>query len=372
MNTWTLDDAEIGKLLYRHRHLANLPAQLSLAMLFEEILRITSQFVPAESGSVLIDDPVLKIQRSRRPEENELVFVACFGEAARGLVGQRLRADHGIAGRTYVTGRPYLSSDVTRDQHFHDGFDKLTRHTTRSVISVPIQIGRSTCGVLELINHRDRTCFVEQELQLLQMFASYISTSLQNVLDANRYRELAKRDDLTGLYNDRFFNQRLTAEIERTDRRDRDLCLIFIDLDHFKEVNDVHGHLAGSQTLQEIGLLLASTVPHGTGTVARYGGDEFVILAPETDLEGALELAEQIRHRIETAVLEIDLGIEAEGPLKISGQITASIGVASYQELGLTGKPVSRKNELIRFADQAMYQAKSLEKNRVCHLHDSR
>ena len=124
---------------------------------------------------------------------------------------------------------------------------------TQSLLSVPIQIGRSTCGVLELVNRRGGDGFGDRDMELLLIFAGYISTSLQNVLDANRYRELAKIDDLTGLYNDRYFNQALSESLEEAERDGSDLSLIFLDLDRFKEVNDEHGHLVGSQTLREVG-----------------------------------------------------------------------------------------------------------------------
>ena len=190
----------------------------SLGSLFQEILRLSSRFVPTTSGSVLIDDPVLKAKYPGEADRHELVFVACFGAVAKELLGRRIRADRGIVGHTYRSGKPYLASSTTADPHFDPSFDEQLRFETGSIISVPIHLGRSACGVLQLINHRDRDSFIEEELELLNLFAGFISTSLQNVLDANRAQELAKRDDLTGLYNDRYFNQRLTREIGRADR----------------------------------------------------------------------------------------------------------------------------------------------------------
>lgn len=371
MKAWTLNDVDMSKLLLRHRHPDSLPDELSLATLFREVLRLSGRFVPAESGSVLIDDPVLKLQQPRRPEQNELVFVACFGEKAEQLLGKRVRADQGIVGQTYQTGEAYISSDVTQDPNFSSDVDKVTGHHTQSIISVPIRVGASTCGVLELINHRDRVNFVNEELELLKMLAGYISTSLQNILDAKRYQEETKRDDLTGLANDRHFNHQLTEELKRADREHVDLCVIFLDLDHFKEVNDEYGHLTGSQTLQRIGLVLASAVGTERATVARYGGDEFVVVVPNADRRQALRLAESSRHRIETAVLVIQQGNDLAEPITIAGRITASIGVASYRDLDRNDRPLGTvKNDLIRRADQAMYLAKAAGKNRVCCLDD--
>ncbi|MDP6608175.1 MAG: sensor domain-containing diguanylate cyclase [Vicinamibacterales bacterium] len=277
-------------------------------------------------------------------------------------------ADRGIVGHTYRSGQAYLASRTKGDPHFDQTFDDQLGFETESVLSVPIQVGRSTCGVLQLVNHRDRESFIEEELKLLSLFAGFISTSLQNVLDANRAQELAKRDDLTGLYNDRYFNQQLNDEIERADRDALELCVIFLDLDHFKEVNDQYGHLVGSQTLAHVGRLLAEVVPPEAGTVARYGGDEFVLILPSADLRRGLEIAETIRNRIEATVFSIDRGLDQGATLEIGDRITASIGVASYRAMADTDDgPPSHGDRLIRSADQAMYRAKALGKNRVCH-----
>lgn len=369
MKATTLSAKQIGRLLDRQRRPDSEPDQVPLHELFEEILHIANRFVPSESGSVLIDDPIIKVQRTWSPAENELVFVACFGDKADELLGRRISADRGIVGKTYLTGRPSIATDVHQDTSFFDGVDRDTEYATQSIICVPIQIGRSTCGVLEMINRRGRVNFEESELELLQIFAGYISTSLQNVLDTNRYLELAKRDDLTGLYNDRYFNQRLAHEIEQAEVDGTDLSLIFFDLDHFKKINDKHGHLVGSQTLREVGLILSSAVTADHCTVARYGGDEFVIIVANASLEQAVEQAEEIRRRVETAVFRIDPGADVTATLLVQGVITASIGVASYREFEFAGTKSlrTRQKELIRAADRAMYEAKARGKNRVCY-----
>ena len=344
----------------------NSPEEAPLPELFEEILGIANQFVPSESGSVLIDDPHLKVRNRWRPEGNELVFVACFGDKAPQLVGRRLRASDGIVGKVYLTGVAILSPEARSHASFYPGIDRDVGYTTHSVVCVPIRIGSSTCGVLELINRRGRGAFDESELELLRIFAGYISTSLQNVLDAARYRELAKRDDLSGLYNDRYFNEHLSDEVERVERQGGDLCLIFLDLDHFKNVNDRHGHLVGSQTLREIGLTLARVASSDNTTVARYGGDEFVVIVSHCGLPEGLDLAERVRRAIAETQFEVDGG--AAGRVVLApGSVTASLGVASYRDLEFPEElPLHyRKNEFIRAADQAMYDAKGSGKNRI-------
>lgn len=368
MKVHSLPPSEISSLLERQRRPTTLlPDHVPVHELFEEILRIANQFVPSESGSVLIDDPRLKIQSPEGQQDGELVFVACFGAKSASLLGRRLRGSEGIVGRAYQQGRPVLSHDTRTDDDFFEGFDRETAYETRTVVCVPICIGNSTIGVLELINRIEKGNYEQRELDLLQIFADYISTTLQNVLDANRYRELAKRDDLTGLYNDRYFNQRLSEEVERAERDGNELSLIFLDLDHFKGVNDKHGHLVGSQTLREVGLILGRTILAPEATVARYGGDEFVAIIPHFDLERALELAEEVRQRIGYTLYRVDPGLETGAMLR-PGVITASIGVSSYRmlEFAPTDRLRKRKNEFIRVADQSMYEAKARGKNRVC------
>lgn len=363
----TLSAGDIARLLNRHRRPSTIPDQVPVHELFEEILVIANQFVPSESGSLLIDDPLLKVSRAWDSVDNELVFVACFGEKAEQLVGRRLSASTGIVGKAYQSGEPVITLNASVDESFHSAIDEETSYVTRSVVCVPIRLGKSTCGVLELINREGGSDYTDSELELLKIFTGYISTSLQNMLDADRYRELAKRDDLTGLYNDRYFHQRLSEEVEACVQGEHDLSLIFLDLDHFKNVNDRHGHLVGSQTLREVGLILGRTVTLDKAAVARYGGDEFVIVAPHCSLEQAMELAERIRNKIGSALFRLEMGSDT-GVMLSPGTVTASLGVASYRDLVFSAetKLRARKNDFIRAADQAMYRAKETGKNRVC------
>ncbi|HEX9161272.1 MAG TPA: sensor domain-containing diguanylate cyclase, partial [Thermoanaerobaculia bacterium] len=232
--------------------------------------------------------------------------------------------------------------------------------------AVPIYIGKNVCGVLELVNRLDGKAFNSKDMTLLEIFAGYTSFTLQNALDAKRAQLLAKRDDLTGLYNDRWFNVRLTETLAAARITGRELIVIFMDLDQFKEINDTHGHLAGSQVLREVGFILKRIVLDGNATVARYGGDEFVIILPETALEEGVKICEEIRRTIaETTFLDREWGYRMPA-LRLSGIISASIGVA--QHLPDTTSTLSldlEKNELLKRADAAMYRAKSGGRNQV-------
>jgi diguanylate cyclase (GGDEF)-like protein len=189
---------------------------------------------------------------------------------------------------------------------------------------------------------------------------------LQNALDAKRAHELAKRDDLTGLFNDRWFNVRLTEALVEARVTGREAVLIFLDLDRFKVVNDSHGHLAGSQVLREIGFLLKRIVQSPHATVARYGGDEFVMILANTSIEEGLAICEEIREAVEkTIFLSREWGFSMQ-PLNLRGILTASIGVAQHlPDRSSTASVEIDKNDLLKRADDAMYLAKSRGKNQV-------
>jgi len=358
-----LEIPQLERFLERQKAGLSLKSDIDLDLILRQILQKANEFVPSESGSILLDDPFRKVAIRR---ENELVFIATFGQASRDLIGQRLSAKFGIVGQVYQTGTPYVSADVKEDDFFYAEFDEQLGHKTHSVVCVPIYIGKTVCGVLELINRLDGSIFTDRDKTLLEIFAGYTSFTLQNALDAKRAHELAKKDDLTGLYNDRWFNVRLTEALTEARRTGNEAVLIFMDLDRFKAVNDEHGHLAGSQVLREVGFLLKRIVLQGSATVARYGGDEFVILLPNTKLEDGMHVCEEIRRVIEsTTFLDREWGFSMP-PLHLGGLLSASLGIAQHIPAADVAESLEQeKSDLIRRADAAMYRAKSLGKNLV-------
>jgi diguanylate cyclase (GGDEF)-like protein len=359
----SLEIPQLERFLERHKAGLTLRNEVDLDLVLRQILQKAYEFVPSESGSILLDDPFRKVA-SRK--DNDLVFIATFGNSSRDLIGQRLSAQHGIVGRVYQTGSPYLSTDVNRDEFFFAEIDEKIGHETHSVVCVPIYIGKHVCGVLELINRLDGTTFTQRDMTLLEIFAGYTSFTLQNALDAKRAHELAKKDDLTGLYNDRWFNVRLTETLAEARKTGKEAVLIFMDLDRFKIINDCHGHLAGSQVLREVGFHLKRIVQRGDATVARYGGDEFVMILADTTLDEGIEVCEEIRRTIETAsFLDREWGFSMP-PLHLRDIVTASIGIAQHVPALTADMPTElEKNELLKRADAAMYRAKSQGKNQV-------
>ena len=167
--------------------------------------------------------------------------------------------------------------------------------------------------------------------------------------EVERLRTLAVKDDLTSLYNLRFFNRSLETEHQRATRFGRSYSLIFLDLDGLREVNTRDGHMAGAQVLKHVGEFLIQRIRR-IDLPARIGGDEFVVICPETEKVAVRLVADRLRHGIQR------LQNEHGKPLGI----TASIGIASFPEDG------DLPEEILQRADRALYEAKALGKNRVC------
>ncbi len=346
------------------------PEEIDLKEMLVEILRSANDFVPSESGSILLNDSILG-HNSGLPET--LCFVACYGDGADKLVGIRIAADTGIVGATYTNGEPYISKTVDEDKHFFPGIDKKTHFTTKSIICVPIKLKEETIGTIELLNKSSEVVFEEKDLNLLKVFASYTSTLIQNSLDAKRFEELSIRDNLTGLYNDRFFYDQLNDNLIDALANDKELCLIFFDLDHFKDINDAHGHLAGSRVLTEIGRILDDIETDKDVTIVRYGGDEFVIIMPDCKISEASDYGEKIRERIEKFVFLRQRDRFIAKKAGIGGVITASVGISSLRNSTDTTLPIQTiMRDLIRKADKAMYDAKETGRNKVVTTSASR
>ena len=363
LEVFSLPADDLDPFLDRRRYSVFSLSQLQFSSFLTEILIKANDFVPSSAGSILMDRP---FERGETPADTLLYFVASFGPAAADLLGQSLRADRGVVGYVYRNGESYLMNDPQTDPNFYSKFDERHEFRTSCAIAVPIRIERTVCGVLELVNRQVDRHYTDRDLKLLEIFARYTSVSIENLLDAQRANEMARRDDLTGLHNDRFFHHRLTEDLIRADVTHSTVALIFLDLDNFKNVNDTHGHLAGSQVLKEFGYLLRQTVTAPSATLARYGGDEFVIILPDHDVERAQAVAASIQAALKnTAFLQGSFSW-AEGQIYWREPLTASVGLAVYPvHLSREGNIDLRKNLLLRAADQAMYQAKAEGKNQV-------
>ena len=221
----------------------------------------------------------------------------------------------------------------------------------RRMLALPLISGERVIGVLEaMCEGKGARTFKKSEATLLEALAVPIGSALANsarIADAER---LSQTDDLTKLHNARYLRQYLSNEIRRARRYGSNVSALFFDLDDFKRVNDAHGHLVGSHVLMEMAAVILSSV-RDTDSVARYGGDEFVVILPETGLQPAALVAERIRTTIE--------GHAFTGGRRLRLFLTASFGVAVFPQHACSPQ------QLIACADSAMYEAKAANKNCV-------
>lgn len=301
--------------------------------------KISELFRPKNWSLLLLDE-----------ESGELKFEIVVGPGSEKIKGLRLKVGEGVAGWAAKEKKPLLVDDVSRDPRFSKKADEVSNFTTQSIICVPL-ITRGRClGVIELINKVEEGPFVEADLLILTTLADYTAIAIENAIFFNRVQELTITDDLTGLYNSRFLHKRIEYEVERAKRFKSSVSMIFLDLDYFKEVNDSHGHLRGSKLLKEVAKLIIGVL-RNIDMACRYGGDEFIVLMPETPKANAVIVAEKIRDAIkETAFLK-DEGL--------SIRLTGSFGVASFPE------DAHDKDSLIQMADGAMYAVKTTTKDGV-------
>jgi diguanylate cyclase (GGDEF)-like protein len=217
------------------------------------------------------------------------------------------------------------------------------------VLAVPLVSMGSTVGVIALYDRTDRRAFDTTDEESLTTLAGQASIAIDNVHFHNEAQRLSTTDPLTGLWNFRYLSMSLAREIERSTRFDRPLAVLMLDLDHFKQVNDVHGHQRGDTVLRELASRVQEQIRE-VDTFARYGGEEFVVVLPETTVEGAAQLADRICQAVRREPFRHD----GEEPL----EVTLSVGGAAFPEHG------SSPATLMRAADKALYVAKNSGRDR--------
>jgi diguanylate cyclase (GGDEF)-like protein len=305
----------------------------------ELVVERIRQLISSEAWSLMMVDE----------ERQELVFEAALGARARDVTAFRLKIGEGVAGWVAQTGKPAIVNDAARDPRFSPRVDTQTKFETRSILCAPLVSRGRTIGVLEIINRRGGR-FTRHDLSLVLSLVEPCAIAIENAILFQRTEQLTITDDLTRLFNSRYLNLYLGREIKRCKRHGIPLSVIFLDLDGFKGINDQYGHLAGSGTLTEVGTILAEGVRE-SDILARYGGDEFVVVLPETPASGALVIAERLRRAIEEHCFLAPQGIAA--------RISASFGISTYPDHALSPEG------LIQKADQAMYRVKEREKNGI-------
>jgi diguanylate cyclase (GGDEF)-like protein len=254
-----------------------------------------------------------------------------MGATAEGLVGDRIQILVGDGeGKEWATI-----------------FTQAAKFYPSLVVLIPLVAENRTVGLLVLACHRPY--LTPQRRKMLELFRTYVSPYLQNALLHKRIQEIASEDGLTGCLNRRFGMRRLHEEFSLAVRNNGKISVVLLDIDHFKKINDSYGHAAGDFVLKEVAAMLQENARTGE-VVCRYGGEEFLIVAPGGSLDETGLLAERLRKLVEGKVLQW-----AKDVL----QVTISFGVATWPDGGTT---VSAE-ELVNEADEALYFAKESGRN---------
>ena len=323
--------------------------EIGKAITSAQTINETMQAVMDQIGKVFA--PTYWSLLLRSSKTGELKFAVVVGSGVEELKGKKLPRGKGIAGWISENGQSVIVEDVSRDKRFDPEMDNQTNFTTKSIIGVPLKSRDKVFGVIELINKIDGTNFTSYELTLLQTIADYAAIAIEKHYYLKALKRVASVDSLTGLYNRRTFFRFFKKEIARTKRNSTTFCLIMLDIDKFKQINDSLGHETGDRVLLTIADIL-KRVTRSSDMVCRFGGDEFLILLPFSDTPDA----EVLKSRIESDLDQHNQ--QSEVPISISyGIHTASSNNAE---------------SAINFVDQQMYKQKTSKRNQSAYsdLHE--
>ncbi|MGA9567334.1 MAG: sensor domain-containing diguanylate cyclase [Candidatus Korobacteraceae bacterium] len=315
-----------------------LTSTLDLDTILQTIMeKMAAYFEPATWSLIMIDE-----------SSQEPYFAASVGRGAEGLAALRMSDGSTLTEWVIAHGETLAIENINND----GGIDPASRRKSFEgigpVVCVPVRTAGKILGVIQLVNI-DMQVYTGSKL-LLQTLTDYAAIAIENARAVHRIQELSITDDCTGLYNARHLFTVIGEELHRSARFGYEFTLLFLDLDHFKRVNDEHGHLFGSKVLAEVGECLRENL-RLVDAAFRYGGDEFAILLPQTSREAGLRVARRIfevfhsRPWLPNENFRIDL--------------RASIGIATYPA------DASTPQGIVQRADEMMYAVKQAGRDNI-------
>ena len=317
-----------------------LASTLDLQKILQTIMEKISDFLQPDTWSLLMLDE----------KGHELYYEMAIGTNANQLKDIRVRMGEGIAGWVAEHGEPVLVEDVETDPRRLVKRNGLSHPEAQSIVCVPVKGREKVLGVIELVNTSSKKRFREEDIPILKNLADYAAIALENARYVKRIHELTITDDCTALYNARHLSFVLDAEIYRSTRYSYEFSVVFIDLDHFKQVNDTHGHLLGSKLLWLVGDLIKGHL-RLIDYAFRYGGDEFVVLLPQTSKHNALMVVRRLRDLLNSRMFFVEEGLNVK--------VTASFGISGFPADART------RRELLHHADEAMYLVKNTTRDNI-------
>ena len=333
------DTKHLEEKMLRYSALKDVAETLTTTLTMEEIARLV-----IEKAAATVKKPGRILLFLVDAQKQELMLSAAAGS-------QKVKAKQGDIFDTWVLkqGIPLLVENVAQDYRFPGKDTEEAKKQFKSLITAPLLSGNKVIGILRMDSPVEGL-YTQDDLRLLDILGGLSSVAINNAFLYSWVQDLAIRDSLTGLFVRRYFMKRFREELQRSQKKNIPVSLLMLDIDRFKWYNDKYGHAIGDIVLKHIANVI--TVGFGAGDMAsRYGGEEIAILLSGTDIKKAQMRAESIRKNIESNPLTVR---------RERHNITVSIGVSSYPN------DSALEEELVKKADDRLYRAKSLGRNKVC------
>jgi diguanylate cyclase (GGDEF)-like protein len=332
------EDRQSYELTLFHDVAKALTSSLDLDTILQTIMeKLAAYFEPGGWSLLMLDET-----------SREFYYAAALGKECERVNTLTLKTGETLARWVTDHGEPLVVPDVNRDPRIQHGSNDDFLAQGCSVVCMPVRAGGKMLGIIQLMNV-DMQVYARNQI-LLRTLADYAAIAIENARAVQRVQELSITDDCTGLYNARHLFTVLAEEVHRSQRFGYEFNLLFLDLDHFKLVNDEHGHLVGSKLLAQVGQTLRDNL-RLVDTAFRYGGDEFAILLPQTSRGAALLVARRLMSVFHANpwLLEATPGV----------CLRASIGIAAYPVDAATPEAIVQR------ADEMMYQVKQAGRDNI-------
>lgn len=318
----------------------------SIAELFHLVLEVYAETFHLDCISLILLDPEYELVR----------MLESGGTMLEELPNLLVETEASVLHAYFPTNLlPRVGPDNGSEGEFH--LFPPQPQAVRSHACLPMLRSGQLVGILNLGSYDPQRFVPGSGTEFLERLAAIVAICLDNCANHQRVKQLGLTDPLTQVNNRRYFDQRLGEEATKVQRHQQPLSCMFLDVDFFKRINDTQGHQAGDQVLQQVARLIGQQLRH-SDVLSRYGGEEFVVLLPNTPLEVSKEIAERIRMGVERHPFDIECG----EPLSL----TISIGLACLEHIPMEIEADGYAQSLVACADQAVYQAKEGGRNQVC------